>query len=300
MGRAKPATLAKRASRRGGIRPPIVTTVHGGQRTDIYQQAARHLSRIADYVIAVAQSGADEMRRYGLAPDRLTTIYPGGDLEAFFVLERRRPAAIPGVPEDALVIGTVTRLAPTKGLDDLLAAFARLCRERSNLRLVIVGTGEQEADLRALADQLDITSHVIFAGFRTDVPELLRRFDLYVTSSVWEAMPMSVVEAMAGALPIVATAVGGICELIQDGETGLLVPPRDPAALAAALERLLADPDLARGLGQRARAQVRATHTVEAMVAATRAVYLDLCGVAWSGGEDSHAEALPGHALSRL
>jgi glycosyltransferase involved in cell wall biosynthesis len=256
---------------------PLVTTVHGGGRVDIYRQAARHLPRLADHVVAVSRDGAGEMIRHGLRPERLTIIPVGRDLEKFFTLDQQPPAAIPGVPEGARVIGTIARLAPTKGLQYLFLAFAQLLHEWPDLHLVILGTGELEAELRARVAELDITRNVTFAGFRSDVAAVLRRFDLYAMSSIWEGMPLAILEAMAGALPIVATAVGGVPELIRDGETGLLVPPRDPDALAGGLRRLLADPELARRLGQQARSHVRATQTVEAMVTASRALYRALC-----------------------
>jgi glycosyltransferase involved in cell wall biosynthesis len=273
---------------------PIVTTVHGGMRTDIYQQAAKHLSRLADHVIAPVRYGGSEMVRLGLPPERLTTIPSARNLDEFFTLDRRRPAAIPGVPDDARVIGTLARLAPTKGLDDLIRAFARLHPQFPDLHLVIAGTGELEAELRALAEELDITSRVAFAGYRTDVPELLRRFEILALSPVWEGLSLVIREAMAGGLPIVATAVGGICELLSDGETGLLVAPHDPEALAAALRRLLDDPELARQLGQQAQTHVRTTQTVAAMIAATRALYLKLAGYEEEGINEEMREVLWG------
>jgi glycosyltransferase involved in cell wall biosynthesis len=143
-------------------------------------------------------------------------------------------------------------------------------------RFVIVGDGPQRDELVALARDLGIADRVIFAGFRTDVPDLMSAFDLFVLASVFEPFGLVLVEAMALEKPVVASRVNGIPEVVADGEAGLLVPPRDPHALAEAAARLLRDQALARHMGQAGRGRVLARFTVEAMAGKTMALYEEI------------------------
>jgi glycosyltransferase involved in cell wall biosynthesis len=129
----------------------------------------------------------------------------------------------------------------------------------------LVGRGPEEAELRALATALGIAAHVQFTGERADVAPSLQQMDLYVQASVAEGMPNSVLEAMAAGLPVVATSVGGTPEVVVDGETGLLVPPRDPVALADAMQKLLEDRTMTDAFGRAGRARVE-THFGEGLM----------------------------------
>ena len=147
-----------------------------------------------------------------------------------------------GVPDDAAVIGLVARFRPSKDHATLLRAFARLAPDYPRLHLALVGDGPLEPTLRRLAAELGVADRVVFAG---PVPGALRpqiAFDVAVLSSTAEGFPNVVVEALAAGVPVVATDVGGVRDSVEDGRTGLLVPPRDPEALAQAVARLLADP----------------------------------------------------------
>ena len=148
-----------------------------------------------------------------------------------------------GVPADSALVLCVARLAERKGHPDLLEAARLLSDDHPRLRLVLVGTGVDEAALRELAARLGVDSFVHFAGQRDDVPDLLHASDVLCLPSRREGIPRAVMEAMAARLPVVATNVVGTRSLIVDGRSGLLVPYRSPAALAAALRRLLDDPD---------------------------------------------------------
>ena len=140
-------------------------------------------------------------------------------------------------------------------------------------RFVIVGAGELEGALLAQIARLGLKDHVVLTGFRTDALALLKAFDLFVMSSVTEGLGTSVLDAMACGRAVVATRAGGIPESVVDGETGLLVPTRDPAALASAVLRLLRDPDRRLALGEAGQARARARFGAARMVAETIAVY---------------------------
>jgi glycosyltransferase involved in cell wall biosynthesis len=174
-----------------------------------------------------------------------------------------------GVPPESIVVGCVAGLRPVKDHESLIEAMAKLRPRWPSLRLVLVGDGETRPSLERLARQLGLGAVVHFAGMRANEPNLHHLFDISVLCSVSEAFPNSIVEAMAAAKPVVATRVGGIVDAVVDGDTGLLVPPRDPTALAAAIERLLIDPERRRELGRaaarRARAQFHVNHVLPAL-----------------------------------
>jgi glycosyltransferase involved in cell wall biosynthesis len=178
----------------------------------------------------------------------------------------------PGVP----VVGAVGRLSPIKGFHDLIRAIAEIKRRGREIRCVIAGDGPERGRLEALIDELGVSGEVELLGFRTDVLELLRAVDVAVMSSHSEGGPLAIIEYMAVGTPIVATRVGGIPELVEDGVHGLLVPPREPEALAAAIEQLLDDRDLAQGLGERALERQRSELDVDVTVRRLEELYLEL------------------------
>lgn len=207
---------------------------------------------LATHVMAVSERvAAYAAREFRIPPDRLSTIVNGVDLEHFRPVTRGRDAGPP-------VIGCTARLHRKNDHATLLRAFARVNARWPVARLLLVGRGPEESRLRALADALGVSPRVHFLGEQPDVAPSLAQMDLYVQASVAEGMPNSVLEAMAAGLPVVATAVGGTPELVLDGQTGLLVAPGDPSALADALLALLADGRLAESLGRAGRARVEA------------------------------------------
>lgn len=278
------AVAAYRICRPRRPKPAVVTTLHGGKQPNIYGQAARHLRRLSDAVIVVSRDGCSSLIEAGYPPDQISAIPPGRDLEAFTSVREGlvEPAQIDGVPPSARIALTVGRLAPLKGLDYLLEAWKTVAATIPDVTLVIVGNGDLETDLKAQATALGLDGRVVFAGFRTDIPALLARADLFVLSSLWEGLPMAAIEAMAAGCPVVATAVGGTPEVVEHGNTGLLTSPRDADALAAAIFRLLSDHALSSALANTASAAVQARYTREAMVEATREVYLRACERLWT------------------
>ena len=167
-----------------------------------------------------------------------------------------------GVQPDEVLVGSVGRLVPQKGFDILLRAFALIARP--NVRLYIAGVGSSAEELRNLMLELNLQDRVCFAGYRRDVPRLMQCFDVYAHASRFEGLPIVVLEAMASGCPVVATAVDGTCELIEDGVQGWLVPPEQPGLLAEAIQAALDDAAEARRRAGLARQHVAQQFSEEA------------------------------------
>jgi len=183
-----------------------------------------------------------------------------------------------GIAPGAPVIGTVSVLRPQKALDVLLRATQALLPEFPGLKVLIAGEGDRRFALEDLTRELGIEDAVMFLGVRTDVPDVLAALDVAVSSSDFEGSPLSVMEFMEAARPIVATRVGGVPDLIEDGVHGLLVEPQDPAAFAAAVARMLRDRDAARAMGERARERRRTEFDIDVMVRRLEQLYTELRG----------------------
>src|SRR5262249_46039572 len=176
----------------------------------------------------------------------------GGDVHAELGLER-------GVP----VIGTVGGLRPQKAHQVLLRAVSLLPDQLRAVRVLIVGEGPERGALERLAAELGVQERVRFVGSRTDVPNILAALDVAVCCSDFEGSPLSVLEYMDAGLPVVASAVGGLPDLIEPGVHGLLVPPQDPIALGEALAELIREPERAREMGARGRGRRRAEFDID-------------------------------------
>jgi glycosyltransferase involved in cell wall biosynthesis len=226
--------------------------------------------RAASRVLANSEGVAHSLLRDDyLAPSRTVVVPNFVDERAFdpppveTVREWRTSLAL---EDGALVVGIIASLLPIKDHATLFRSVARLAPRWPTLRLVVVGDGTERGTLERLAGELGIAGQVRFAGHQPNVPSLHHLFDVSVLTSVSEGFPNSLVEAMAAGRPIVATNVGGVPDAVRDGENGLLVPPRDPAALTGALETMLGDRALRERMGavgaRRARAEYHATVVV--------------------------------------
>jgi glycosyltransferase involved in cell wall biosynthesis len=246
-------------------------------RMPAYQGLAdRMLSRLTDRAIAVSGSTRDFLVRERHVPAaRVRLIWNGAPLAEFapvapeVALAMRRAL---GLPAESPVVGSIGRLSEQKGHRYLLDAAARVLARRSDARFLIVGDGDQMDPLRRQAEALGIASSVVFAGHRTEVRALLGALDVFCISSTYEGTPLALFEAMAAGKAIVSTAVDGCREVLGDGVTGLLVPPRDPGALSAALLRCLDDAALRASLAARAR-EASARYDIDACVAQMQDLY---------------------------
>jgi glycosyltransferase involved in cell wall biosynthesis len=178
-----------------------------------------------------------------------------------------------GLSDDHLVVGTVTVLRPQKALDVLVRAAGILRAEFPRLRVLMVGSGPERDALEKLIAELDLSRTVSLLGFRTDVPELLPLFDVAASSSDFEGSPLSVLEYMEAALPVVSTRVGGVPDLVEDGVTGLLVDRGDPEALANAIAELLRDPERRSQMGRIGRDRRRSEFDIDVTVERIEQLY---------------------------
>lgn len=222
-----------------------------------------------------------DLRRHmiaeGFPPGRIDVIHNGIDPGPRAVAgDRARARHRLGIPEHAFVVGTVARLDPVKDLGTLMIAFHLLRPSSTAARLVVVGDGPDRLSLIDAARAAGVADRVTFTGYRADARDLLPAFDVYANSSISEGVSLTILEAMASSLPIVATSVGGTPEVVTVGEVGLLVPSRTPTALANALRDLAASPHRRRALGAAGRRRVEDCFALDRMVAAYRQVYSTL------------------------
>ncbi|HSD27439.1 MAG TPA: glycosyltransferase [Vicinamibacteria bacterium] len=249
-------------------------------RMPAYQAVADRLLRgRTDGAIAVSRSTREFLVKRRFVPEeRVRLIWNGAPLDEFAPVPRERSLAVRhelGLPGDALVVGTIGRLNAQKGHRFLLDAAARLLPRRPATRVLVAGDGDLMEELRGQAAALGIAGQVLFAGHRTDVPDLLGALDVFCISSLYEGTPLALFEAMAAGKAIVSTSVDGCREVLEDGVTGVLVPPADATALADGLERVLGDEALRCALGGQALAASR-RYDVRACVDAMQAFYDDL------------------------
>jgi glycosyltransferase involved in cell wall biosynthesis len=270
------ADFGRLAARRVGA--ALVLHEHfADPRMPSYQAIAdRALSSLTDRAIAVSESTLQflvEKRHVPAARVRL--IWNGAPLDEFAPVPAEKAAAVRrelGLPADAVVIGSIGRLNEQKGHRYLIEAAAGVLAGAARARVLIVGDGDLEGALREQARTLGIADRVVFAGHRNDVREMLGAIDVFCISSTYEGTPLSLFEAMAAGKAIVSTAVDGCREVLEDGVTGLLVPPRDPQALAGALGRLVADPARRESLGRAAR-QASSRYDIRTCVEAMQSLY---------------------------
>jgi glycosyltransferase involved in cell wall biosynthesis len=231
----------------------------------------------ADAYIAISEGVRRVLLQGGVPGGHITVVPSGIDLDKFSNLKSREAVRSElGLGSNNLAIGNVAALAPHKAQDDLLRAAALVCARRSDVRFYVVGEGALRAPLQALARKLGIAPQVVFTGFRTDALDLLRAFDVFVLSSYLEGLGTSIMDAQALGVPVVATRTGGIPELVEHGVTGLLVAPRHPEELAAALLHFLEDERLRASCAEAARVR-SSRYDFRITVYKTLDVYRDLC-----------------------
>ena len=269
-------------------RVPVVV----GSEHNIYRRKQRHhalaerlLMSGTDSVVAVAGAVRDfYVRQIHADPAKVVVIPNAVDWSALHTTqgrmtrdETRRSLDVPGDAVDAPLAVVIGRLSEQKGHRYLLEALART-PALGRVHAVFAGDGELRDDLRDRAAALGLASRVHIAGIRRDVGNLLQAADVFVLPSLWEGLPLALILAMGAGLPIVASRVAGVPEVIEDGRTGVLVPPADPDALGHAIAGLLADPAAARQLGANARAEALPRYGVEPWVASMVALYDRLIG----------------------
>jgi glycosyltransferase involved in cell wall biosynthesis len=259
-------------SRDGRPLPPLVAS----RRVDFHLKS-NSFSRWKHRQVACFIAASDAIRQMliadGIAPEHTATVHEGIDLAHVGAAPPVNVHEAFWLPHQAPVIGNVAALVPHKGQRHLIDAAQLVVREVPDARFIILGEGELREHLERHVRDLHLEKHVLLPGFRTDVLGCIKSFDLFVMSSVTEGLGTSLLDAMACSRPVVATHAGGIPEIVEDGQTGTLVPPRDHVAMAREIVGLLKDADRRRRFGAAGLARVTERFTVERMVAATAAIY---------------------------
>lgn len=266
---SKAGVVARIAARLAGI--PVVFTAHGwsftegvgGRRAQVYRWIEKGMAPLAQKIICVSHYDENLAAKSGITRGAdMLTVHNG----------------IPDMPDCVAThtnpvpcIVMVARFSPQKDHETVLRAVHLLKDCQFTLRFV--GDGPLLESCRKLAATLEIQDKVEFLGARSDVCEILRNADVFTLVSAWEGFPLSILEGMRAGLPVVATRIGGTPESVNDGATGLLVPPKDPVALADALRRLITQPDLRKSMGNAGRERYLRQFTAEQMVARTAEVY---------------------------
>lgn len=278
--------LGRLAARQAG-KKKVVTTVHSLLERDYpgflnclaNSWTERATRGWTDHFITVSRGLKDRLISGGVSGDKVTVIYNG------IVLDEFSPPEEPGAAREKLgfgpgtpLVGIVARLHAVKGHRYFLEAAGEVLSQRPDARFLVVGDGPCRSVLEELAGRLGIAGQVTFTGFVEDVRSLMADLDLLVISSLWEGFGLTAVEAMALGVPVAATEVGGLPEVVLHGETGLLVPPANPAALAKSIVWLLDHPDATGEMAKKAGKAVREKFTAAVMARRTEELYRRVAG----------------------
>jgi len=268
--------------------PVIICSQRDLAHLDLYKTRRRvwlrRLQNLSTAVLTNAGAVRDAvLAENHFAPQKVRVIYNGVDLEKFSRGSRDRDWLTPGAAEGTVssrnakwIVLVGNMLSDVKGHPWLIAAASAITREFPEARFVLVGDGEKRKDFERQVADLRLDRHFLFLGRRNDVPRILGCCDIGVLPSRAEGLPNAVLEYLAAGLPTVASRVGGNVEILQDGTTGLLVPPEDSAALAGAILRFLRDPELAARVGKNGREYVASEFSVQRMIANTDQFYSEL------------------------
>ena len=276
---SKAGFLGRLAARRAGV-GRVFYTPHafafqcGGLCGRVYRALERFGTAFGGTIVAVSKSEERlAVEGAGASADRVAMIPNAIEPPALPTPEERaRARAALGLSADVTVVGTVGRAAPQKGWADLVHAAGRVCRERDDVRFVLIGPGDTTR-IAELARWAGVADKVILAGARDDVSQLYAAMDIYVQPSLWEGLPYALLDAMGRGLPVVATDIPGNRDAVEDGVTGLLVPPRSPVRLASGLLSLLGDAGLREKLGAAARDLVLREHTLADFIRSIEELY---------------------------
>ena len=236
----------------------------------------RFLQRRSSVVLANAKAIRDGLVAEGIPAQKTCVIYNGVDLDRFETAENRRALLMPGSQELKLIVMVGNMISDVKGHSVLIAAAPEIIRHHREARFVLVGEGPKRAAFEAQIASLGLAEYFLFLGRRTDVPEILASCDIAVLPSLAEGLPNAVLEYLAAGLPVVASALGGNLEIIQNDVTGLLVPAQSGQALAAALCRLLADPVLTARLARAGKSYVAENFSFRCLVENIENLYTGL------------------------
>jgi glycosyltransferase involved in cell wall biosynthesis len=280
---AKAGTVGRLAARICGV-PLIVHTYHGHvfhsyfspARTRLFLTIERALGLVTNRIIVIGDGQRAEIARYGVAPlSKLVMIRLGLELGQFLDAEQARGEFRRelGIPADVPLVGIVARLVPIKAPELFLQAAVKIRAALTRAQFLIVGDGERRQELETLSRELGLTDSVRFVGWRRDMVRVYADLDVVALTSLNEGSPVALIEALASSRPVVSTAVGGVPEVVLNGQTGLTVPVSDVSALAEAVLSLLRDPVLAERLGSAGRQHVYPRYDSSRLVDDVRNLY---------------------------
>ncbi|MFQ5652695.1 MAG: glycosyltransferase family 4 protein [bacterium] len=282
---SKPGFVGRVAARLARV-PVIIHTIHGFPFNDFMHPLVRRsficlerfLSRISDMLITVSKLNLEKALSLRFAgPEKFRNIYSGIDFGKFDLqVNAERKKRDLGILNGEKIVGMVGRLSEQKAPLDFVRAMPEVLKVRKDIRFVLVGDGELKEQTLELSRKLEVNTNLMVLGFRDDIPELLPIFDVFVLTSLWEGLGRSLTEAMYTGRPVVATNVEGVPELVEDGQTGILVEPKDIRSIANGIIHFLEHPDDARRMGAAAAEQINERFQADRMVQNLDEVYQEL------------------------
>jgi glycosyltransferase involved in cell wall biosynthesis len=282
---SKAGILGRCAAKLAGV-PTIVHTPHGHVfyghfgtlASRFFLVIERSMAFVTDCMVALTEAERNDYVAFSVSnPDKIVTIHSGVEIERYMkaeveIADKKRSL---GLDPKELVVGSIGWLLPIKGPMHLLRAMARVWQSHPETRLLFVGRGDMEEQLRAEAFRMGVSDKVTFLGWRNDIPEIIHTLDILVLPSLNEGMGRVLVEAMAAGKPVVASRAGGILDLVKHGHNGFLVTPGDVVGLSLAIEELVRDERLRNEMGSRGRT-VAKNYSVEKMLREIDALYSSL------------------------
>jgi glycosyltransferase involved in cell wall biosynthesis len=273
-------------------RIPLVATCHAwvgrNARLKLYAYLDHILLRRFDAVVGVSENVSAAMYQFGIPRNMIQTIENGVETSRFCHAPRRD---FNGAGDKRrMIIGVVGRLVPIKGVEFAIRAFQDVVRRFPDTMLAIVGDGPLSGPLKDIAAELGLNGDVLFLGTRHDMPEMYASMDIFVLPSLYEATSMAILEAMASHKPVIATDVGGTSVIIKNGENGLLVEPKNAEALAAAIIRLLEEPELSRRLAANGCSWVEKRFSAHGMGQQYKQLYEKLLGLSPAESQEQSAD----------
>ncbi|MGD8535119.1 MAG: glycosyltransferase family 4 protein [Candidatus Aminicenantes bacterium] len=283
---SKAGLLGRFAARLAGA-PLIVHTPHGHVffgyfgplKTKLFIRLEKLANRMTDRIVALTPREKADYISYRTCPeDKMTVIHSGVDLEKFreYTLDEKiKLKKETGLPEDSFVVGTAGRLVPVKGPDYLIKASQIVIPEHPHTYFLLAGGGPLKENLQKKANEAGVGKNIVFLGWRDDIARILAVFDVFLLPSLNEGMGRVLVEAMAHGIPIVASDVGGIPDLVTHGKNGFLVPPKNPEELAKHIQILIENKDIRRKMGEAGKKMAQ-RYSHESMVKNIAALYEEL------------------------
>ena len=253
----------------------VIHTKHGQNVANFHRRfyLDKFSSFLTDKIVTVSDDAREIcLRQLKIPAEKLVTILNGVDTDSFHHFSNR----VPGQQGRSFVIGTVARLSAEKNHSCLLEACSKLVEKNNNFKLKIIGDGPLRDKLSAICNKLGLQDHVVFDGLRSDIPTVMNELDLFVLPSLTEGLSLTLLEAMACELPVVATRVGGTPEVVVDGKTGLLVPSNDPDGLADAIASCMERPQHCMEMGQAGRSRVVDLFSLEQVAEKYLALYKEI------------------------